>query len=177
MDVSMSPKILSAVRPKSPPPSLPLPCPRNTAALSCCCPRTLATRPPCSAPTSAAPAPTFAAFVDDGRAYEQRVHFGTRGGWGAARTVQTLVSEVRPLLCVANDIEAESMCAAYLCKSCVATTPLPLTHVQIQVSVYGVIQTSNSCSKYAYLLFLSLLFFLIFGAFLVKFSICDLVDI
>jgi hypothetical protein len=43
--------------------------------------------------------------------------------------------------------------------------------------MYGVIQTSNSWSKYPYLLFSSSLFFLIFRAFIVEFLICDLVEI
>jgi hypothetical protein len=74
----------------------------------------------------------------------------------------------------ANDIEVESPRVAYLCKSRIVTTPLPLTRVQIQAPRVWSNTNFQSWSKYPYLLFPISLFFLIFEAFIIEFSICDL---
>jgi hypothetical protein len=202
--VSTSPKNLSALGSKSsPPPFLLLiltPWSPRLVTSSYCCPRALTARPPCLTPASAASPPPPPSL---GMMGGPMTSAGILGPGRHPCLTDTVLGGL-PLVHAANGIEVEfprvadvlvvrcyntafsrtpttsrwSPCASptYVSPR-IVTTPLSLTCMQIQASMYGVIQTFNSWSKYPYLLFPSSLFFLIFRAFIVEFLICDLVEI
>jgi hypothetical protein len=163
-------------------------------------PRALTARPPCLAPASAASPPPPPSL---GMMGGPMTSVGILGPGRHPCLTDTVLGGL-PLVHVANGIEVEfPRVADVLVVRCyntafsrtpttsrwsprasptyvsprVVTTLLSLTCMQIQASMYGVIQTFNSWSKYPYLLFPSSLFFLIFIAFIVEFFICDLVEI